>query len=53
LRKAAVNGETENEGSVVVGQNVGLLKKMQSAEEIVAELVKEYTQILSNVSKHL
>ncbi|HBE79967.1 MAG TPA: enoyl-[acyl-carrier-protein] reductase FabK [Firmicutes bacterium] len=53
LRKAAVNGETENEGSVVVGQNVGLLKKMQSAEEIVAELVKEYTQILSNVSKRL
>lgn len=53
LRKAAVNGETENEGSVVVGQNVGMLKKVQSAEEIMAELVKEYTQILSNVSKHL
>ncbi len=53
LRKAAVEGEIENEGSVVVGQNVGLLEKIQSAQEIMDELVEEYTHFLSNAPKQL
>jgi enoyl-[acyl-carrier protein] reductase II len=40
LRKAAVDGETENEGSVVVGQVVGMLNKTQSVQEIFDELVR-------------
>jgi enoyl-[acyl-carrier protein] reductase II len=38
LRKAAVNGDTEG-GSVVVGQVVGLLNKIQSVREIIDELI--------------
>lgn len=48
LRRAAVEGEIENEGSVVVGQIAGMLNKRQSAKEIVDELVKEYTEIIQN-----
>lgn len=46
LRKAAVNGDIDNEGSVVVGQNVGLLKKIQPAGEIMREIVDEYSRIV-------
>jgi enoyl-[acyl-carrier protein] reductase II len=53
LRRAAVDGEIENEGSVIVGQVAGMLNKIQSVKEIMDELVKEYTAILSNASKHL
>ncbi|MGA2107278.1 MAG: enoyl-[acyl-carrier-protein] reductase FabK, partial [Syntrophorhabdales bacterium] len=48
LRKAAVDGDIE-EGCVTVGQTVGMLKKRQSAKEIVDELVAEYTAILRGV----
>jgi enoyl-[acyl-carrier protein] reductase II len=45
LRKAAVDGDID-EGCVTVGQNVGMLKKRQSAKEMVDELVSEYRAIL-------
>jgi enoyl-[acyl-carrier protein] reductase II len=48
LRKAAVHGDID-EGCVIVGQIVGMLKKRQSAKEIVDELVEEYTAILKGV----
>jgi enoyl-[acyl-carrier protein] reductase II len=50
LRKAALDGETENEGAVIVGQNVGMLNRRQSAGEIVAEIVAEYTKLLNNTA---
>jgi enoyl-[acyl-carrier protein] reductase II len=50
LRKAAVEGEIDLEGSVVVGQNVGLLKRAQSAAEIMAELIRDYTALLGRSS---
>ena len=50
LRKAAVNGETEDEGSVVVGQVVGMLTRIQSADEIMAELIHGYRQVLKDLS---
>jgi len=53
LRKAAVDGEVENEGSVIVGQVVGMLKKMQSTKEIMEELVSEYIEILKFAPKYL
>jgi enoyl-[acyl-carrier protein] reductase II len=43
LRKAAVDGEIENEGAVIVGQNVGMLNRKQSSKEIVEEIVAEYS----------
>jgi enoyl-[acyl-carrier protein] reductase II len=45
LRKAAVDGDTD-EGCVTVGQIAGMLKKKQSAKEIIDGLVNEYTAIL-------
>lgn len=48
LRKAAVNGQIENEGSVLVGQDVGLLKRVQPAGEIVKEIVSEYNRIIGS-----
>ena len=48
LRKAAVNGETEYEGSVIVGQVVGMLNKIQSVKEIMSELVNGYKRVLTN-----
>jgi enoyl-[acyl-carrier protein] reductase II len=45
LRKAAVDGDVQG-GSVVVGQSVGMLKKTQSAGEIVHELVTECRAVL-------
>ena len=40
LRKAVVDGDVEN-GSVMAGQSVGLVDKVQPMREIVAELVRE------------
>jgi enoyl-[acyl-carrier protein] reductase II len=40
LRKAAVDGDIDN-GCVTVGQNLGPLKKRQTAKEIVDEIVTE------------
>jgi enoyl-[acyl-carrier protein] reductase II len=45
LRKAAVDGDI-HEGCVVVGQAVGMLRKTQSAEEIIHELVTECRAVL-------
>lgn len=53
LRRAAVDGETENEGSVIVGQIVGMLNKIQSVQEVMTELIDEYTQILKKASQYL
>lgn len=53
LRKAATEGDIENEGSVIVGQNVGMLTKKQSAKEIMDELIRDYQSILSNAAQYL
>jgi enoyl-[acyl-carrier protein] reductase II len=53
LYKAAVMGDVENEGSVTVGQNVGMLNKRQSAAEIVEEIVSEYERLLNGLSRYL
>ena len=51
LRKAAAEGDVEKEGTVVVGQNVGMLTKKQSAKEIMDELIREYKSMLLNASQ--
>lgn len=48
LRKAAIDGEIEKEGTVVVGQNVGMLTQKQGAKEIMEELIRDYTSMLLN-----
>ena len=53
LQKAAVNGDVDIEGSVVVGQIAGILNKKQSTKEIVEELIGDYKSILSNASKYI
>jgi len=53
LRKAAVDGDIDREGSVVVGQNVGLLKRVQSAEAIMVEIIAEYTGLLKDAPRWL
>jgi enoyl-[acyl-carrier protein] reductase II len=53
LRKAALDGEIENEGAVIVGQNVGMLNREQSAKEIVEEIVAEYTKLLGDTARYL
>lgn len=53
LRKAAIDGDIEHEGSVVVGQNVGMLTKKQSTKEIMDELIRDYQSILSNAMQYL
>ena len=52
LRKAAVDGDIDD-GCVTVGQIVGMLKKRQSAKEIVEELVSECTAICKGASQLL
>ncbi len=52
LRKAAVDGDTD-EGCVTVGQIVGMLRKRQSAKEIVDELVDECAKILKGAPEFL
>lgn len=53
LRKAATDGDVEKEGTVVVGQNVGMLTQKQSAKEIMEELIQEYTSILLNAVQYI
>ena len=53
LRKAATEGDIENEGSVVVGQSVGMLTRKQSTEEIMKELIQGYQSVLSNAAQNL
>lgn len=53
LRKAAVDGDVDREGSVVVGQIVGILNKKQSTKEIMEELIGEYKSILSKTPQYI
>ncbi len=46
LRKAVIDGDVEN-GSVMAGQSVGLVKTIQPAAEIIAELVTEAAHLLA------
>lgn len=46
LRKAVVDGDTEN-GSVMVGQIAGLVKKEQSCKEIIEELVAGFDECMN------
>jgi enoyl-[acyl-carrier protein] reductase II len=48
LRKAAVDGDVER-GSVMAGQSVGLVNKIQPVREIIAELVET---ALEEIRKH-
>ena len=50
LRKAVVEGDVKN-GSVMAGQIAGLIKKQQSCDEIVRELVSETETLLKGAEK--
>ena len=52
LRKAAVDGN-ESEGCYLAGQIAGLVKKEQSAAEIIHEICTEAEQILKNASVYV
>ena len=43
LRRAVVDGDVEN-GSVMAGQSVGMVKKEQPVSEILADLVDQAVQ---------
>ncbi|MCI1931359.1 MAG: enoyl-[acyl-carrier-protein] reductase FabK [Clostridia bacterium] len=49
LRRAAKDGDVEM-GSVMSGQIAGLVKKEQTAEEIIKEMYNEYVDVLSKAS---
>jgi len=46
LRKAVIEGDTEN-GSVMAGQIAGLVKKEQSCNEIIEELMTEFDKCIN------
>lgn len=46
LRKAVVDGDVKN-GSVMAGQSAGLVKKEQTCQEIIMELMKEADELLT------
>ncbi|MEM8798894.1 MAG: nitronate monooxygenase [Pseudomonadota bacterium] len=46
LRRAVVDGDIEN-GSVMAGQSVGMVKSEQSTEEIIAELIDDAARFLA------
>ena len=50
LRKAAVSGETEREGSVLVGQNVGMLTREASVHDMMRSLTEGLDRLLEFVS---
>jgi len=52
LRKAAVDGN-ESEGCYLAGQISGMIKKEQSAAEIILEICTEAEQILKNASVYI
>ena len=52
LRNAAVDGDVEH-GSLMAGQSVGIVKKVQPLREILQELVNEADQGLAEVSQRL
>lgn len=47
LRKAVIDGDVVN-GTVMAGQIAGLVKKRQSCEEIILEIMKEAQELLGN-----
>ncbi|MEJ5285086.1 MAG: NAD(P)H-dependent flavin oxidoreductase [Brevinematia bacterium] len=52
LRKAAVEGDIDY-GSVMAGQSVGLVKKIQPMKEIIEELVNDAEQELQSIKSYL
>ena len=52
LRKAVIDGDIEN-GSLMAGQSVSLVKNMQSVEDILRELVLQADKQLQNEEKGL
>jgi len=52
LRRAAVDGEVET-GSLMAGQSVGLVGRVQPLREILAQLVTEADQGLAAVEARL
>ena len=50
LRKAVIDGDVKN-GSVMAGQIAGLIKKQQTCEEIIKELVSETENLLRGAEK--
>jgi len=52
LRNAAVDGDVEH-GSLMAGQSVGILKKVQPLREILQEMVDEADQGLAEVQQRL
>lgn len=50
LRKAAVEGDEKN-GCFMAGQSCGLVKKEQSAEEIIQELITQTKEVLGGAVK--
>jgi enoyl-[acyl-carrier protein] reductase II len=50
LRKAVVDGDIEN-GSLMAGQSVSLVKKIQPVRDILNEIVNQASQQLTNDKK--
>lgn len=48
LRKAVIDGDIEN-GSLMAGQISGMVKRIQSAKEIIEEMFKEYEEVKRNL----
>lgn len=51
LRKAAQEGNVDTEGSVCVGQNVGLLRKEESVKDIMKSLTVNIDRIMNMCSQ--
>ena len=47
LRKAVIDGDVVN-GSLMAGQSAGMVKKEQTCEEIMQEIVKEAEQLMQH-----
>ena len=50
MRKAAIEGDMID-GSIQVGQSLGLLKKIETCEEIVNEIMTDAAELLANADK--
>jgi enoyl-[acyl-carrier protein] reductase II len=47
LKKAVIDGDVEN-GSVMAGQSVGMVKSAQSTDEIIQELAEQAAEFLDH-----
>ena len=47
LKNAVIDGDVKK-GSIMAGQSVGMVEKLQSAEQIIAELIEQAEQMLKN-----